>query len=56
MTGTTAKIMLAIGVTALLTAVVLIGVFTGFLFLRDQAERGPSVSFPAEKQSSPAIC
>ncbi len=34
MTGSTAKIVLAIGVTALLTAVVLIAAFMGFMYLR----------------------
>ncbi len=38
MTGTTAKIMLAVGLTALLTAVVLIAAFLGFMYLRTQDE------------------
>lgn len=38
MTGTTAKIVLAVGLTALLTAVVLIAAFLGFMYFRTQDE------------------
>lgn len=52
MTGSSAKIVLAIGITALLTAIVLIAAFVGFLYFRGpeiqirspETSRGPSPS------------
>jgi len=52
MTGSSAKIVLAIGVTALLTAIILISAFVGFLYFRSERavvnspenSRGPSPS------------
>lgn len=53
MTGSSAKIVLAVGITSLLTAIVLIAVFAGFLYFRGESGRGVSVSSP-EKSRGPA--
>ncbi len=54
MTGTTAKIVLAIGLTALFTSAVLIVAFAGFLFFRTAPE--PTiVTAPADGRKPPSV-
>lgn len=54
MTGTTAKIVLAIGLTALFTSAVLIATFAGFLYFRTAPE--PTiVTAPADGQKPPSV-
>ena len=54
MTGTTAKIVLAIGVTALFTSAVLIATFAGFLYFRTAPE--PTiVTVPADGRKPPSV-
>lgn len=57
MTATTAKIVLAVGVTALFTAIVLIAAFAGFLYFRTAPEpaSGPVISSgPTATPAAPA--
>ncbi len=54
MTGTTAKIVLAIGLTALFTSAVLIATFAGFLYFRTAPE--PTiVTAPADGRKTPSV-
>lgn len=41
---TSAKVMLAVGITALVTTVVLISVFLGYLYVRDGTGTGPAIT------------
>lgn len=57
MNGNTAKIVLAVGVTALFTAIVLVAAFIGYLYFRAAPETATvpgSTSRPSAKPSAPA--
>lgn len=54
MTGTTAKIVLAIGLTALFTSAVLIATFAGFLYFRTAPEP-MIVTAPADGRTPPSV-
>ncbi|MBK9163727.1 MAG: hypothetical protein IPM21_07430 [Acidobacteria bacterium] len=54
MTGTTAKIVLAIGATALFTSAVLIATFAGFLYFR-KAPEPTVVTAPADGRKPPSV-
>lgn len=54
MTGTTAKIILAIGLTALFTSAVLIATFAGFLYFRTAPEPA-IITAPADGRKPPSV-